>query len=98
MVTEPTSWPVTVFEPTPATAVSVPVPVAVTDAGASRSVIDNGAAGLLLPDDETRWPAVLDAALRAPERLRALAAVAAARVRSLYSLDATLAAYEALYG
>jgi len=74
-------------------------PVAVTDAGESREVIDDGRAGLLLPDDEAAWPAMLraHAAGEGPQEAEQRAAVARSRVATHYSLDATMRAYEEVY-
>jgi len=71
------------------------VPVAVTDVGANLEVIENGAAGTVLPADEAAWPEIMEQAAREVDvgRVRR----AAERVGSVYSLDRTVEAYENLY-
>jgi glycosyltransferase involved in cell wall biosynthesis len=78
-------------------AMAAGVPVAVTDVGASREVIDDGACGSLLPDDETLWPELLRKVVNDPGRLTALAEQARGRVETQYSMKATLDGYERLY-
>ncbi len=78
-------------------AMAAGVPVAVTDVGANREVIENGACGILLPEDEALWPGVLGAALADRGRLQSMAERARGRVEAHYSLQATLDGYENLY-
>ena len=77
-------------------AMSHGTPVAVTDVGANREVIDNGRCGLLLPDQEHAWPALLAQAMANPDR-DAMTRTARQRVAEKYSLQATLSGYESLY-
>jgi glycosyltransferase involved in cell wall biosynthesis len=78
-------------------AMAAGVPVAVTDVGSCRQVVDDGRAGVVLPDDEGRWPQILARTLNDPEASQMRIAAARARVREHYSLDATLDGYERLY-
>jgi len=78
-------------------AMAAGVPVFVTDAGASREVIEDGKCGTLLPAREREWMATVGTVLASDGRAADLAARARERVVSHYSLDATLEAYEALY-
>jgi glycosyltransferase involved in cell wall biosynthesis len=78
-------------------AMAAGVPVAATDVGANREVIDDGACGLLLPDDEALWPAVLEAALADRVGLTARAERARERVATRYSMKSTLDEYERIY-
>ena len=78
-------------------AMAAGVPVFVTDAGASREVVEDGACGTLLPDEESGWMEVIGAGLAPGGRATGLVTRARARVTENYSLDATLGAYEALY-
>lgn len=77
-------------------AMSAGIPVAVTDVGENRAILDKGALGLILPEDEGQWPALLSDLLFDPTTPQRVAA-AQERVRSRYSLKATLAGYEGLY-
>lgn len=74
-------------------------PVLVTDVGEQRAVIADGAAGALLPREDRRWVETLLEHLgeRGRREARQRAEIARERVRTLYSLDATMAAYERLY-
>lgn len=74
-------------------------PALVTDVGEQRAVIDNGAAGTLLPREDRRWAETILDILGERGRLEARrrAEVARERVRTQYSLEATMAAYERLY-
>lgn len=78
-------------------AMAARVPVFVTDAGASREVIDGGACGTVLPDSERDWMAIITAALAPGGRAADLLARAHNRVAERYSMDATLGMYEELY-
>ena len=73
------------------------VPVAVTDVGANRDVIADGQCGVVLPDDDRCWAAILTSISQKPADLLAKVHAAQKRVREHYSLDATLRGYEALY-
>ena len=73
------------------------VPVAVTDVGANRDVIADGQCGVVLPDDDRCWAAILTSISQKPGNLLTKVNAAQKRVREHYSLDATLRDYEALY-
>ncbi len=79
-------------------AMAAGVPAFVTDVGASRQVVEDGACGTVLPADEAQWPAIIGEAFVRREQRQALVARAQARVRTCYSMDATLDAYEQVYG
>ena len=79
-------------------AMAAGIPAAVTDVGECRRVVDDGRAGVVLPEDEGSWPDVLMSILQDPAAAQDRADVARIRVREHYSLKATLDAYEALYG
>ena len=72
------------------------VPVAATDCGESRAILGDGEFGAILPDDESKWPQMLEAQLSAKHDEVQLAA-AMERVEKNYSFDAMLGAYERLY-
>ena len=80
-------------------AMAAGVPVAVTDVGENRRVLDDGRAGVLLPDDEAQWAAAIQSELTVISSEQAGQRVQRAkqRVGEHYSFDATLAAYERLY-
>ncbi len=75
------------------------VPVAATRAGQCPQVLEDGALGLLLPDDESAWPALLATEIEAIRAGRRKATRDAARrhIAATYSLDRTLHRYEAHY-
>jgi glycosyltransferase involved in cell wall biosynthesis len=73
------------------------IPVAVTDVGANGEVVDQGRAGTILSDHESEWPDQIKSVLSDPNRLQAMSRMARERVERDYSMDATLAGYEALY-
>lgn len=77
-------------------AMSAGIPVAVTDVGENRTILENGSLGMILPEDAEQWPSLISAASINPATLQQVAA-ARERVRALYSLEATLSGYEALY-
>ncbi len=78
-------------------AMAANVPVLVTDAGSNREVIANGAAGVMLPDGEAQWPAVMAEAMADRVRTREKVVAARLRVERDYSLQTTLDKYERLY-
>ena len=78
-------------------AMSAGIPVAVTDVGANGEVVDQGLAGTILSDHESEWPDQIKSVLSDPNRLQAMSRMARERVERDYSMDATLAGYEALY-
>jgi glycosyltransferase involved in cell wall biosynthesis len=78
-------------------AMSAGIPVAVTDVGANGEVVDQGRAGTILSDHESEWPDQIKSVLSDPNRLQAMSRMARERVERDYSMDATLAGYEALY-
>lgn len=69
----------------------------VTDVGANRRVIDDGALGIVLPADEEAWPEVFAAATRAPVRDADRAAAARERVAGHFGAAQTLSQYERVY-
>jgi glycosyltransferase involved in cell wall biosynthesis len=76
------------------------VPVMATDVGANREVLEDGKAGMILPEDEGEWPVLFSGALT-PEgeaQAKVRARLAADRVEKEYSMSATLERYEAVYG
>lgn len=73
------------------------VPVAVTDAGENRRIIDDGRCGVVLPQDESQWPAILAELLQDSTRRKAFAEAARLRVREFYSIEATMTGYENIY-
>jgi glycosyltransferase involved in cell wall biosynthesis len=79
-------------------AMAAGVPVAVTDVGANREVVDNGRCGVILPEDETQWLEAITALITDPKTTTQRIQAAQQRVRTHYSLDATLDGYERLYG
>jgi glycosyltransferase involved in cell wall biosynthesis len=75
-------------------------PVLVTDVGENRRVLDDGAAGMLFPDDDGEWAEVIGRLLSdADEREKAssVARVAKDRVASLYAFEKTMDTYESAY-
>lgn len=78
-------------------AMAAGVPVAATAVGGNREILADGAAGWILPDDETAWPAMLAGILRDSTEPERRVAAARERVRTVYNSERTLAAYEALY-
>jgi glycosyltransferase involved in cell wall biosynthesis len=78
-------------------AMAAGVPVVVTDVGANREVVDGGKCGVILPDDERKWPDMIAAIMNNPETIADKIQVARQRVRTYYSLEATLDGYERLY-
>ena len=81
-------------------AMSAGVPVMATAVGETARVLEDGAAGVLLPDDDRQWVPMLSACIRpdgAAERA-AMTARSLSRVAEAYSLEATLDAYERAYG
>jgi glycosyltransferase involved in cell wall biosynthesis len=80
-------------------AMAAGVPVMATDVGGNREVMDDGNAGSILPDNENRWPAMFieqmseDGKRKCRQRVK----IARERVRTGYSLDATLNGYENIY-
>jgi glycosyltransferase involved in cell wall biosynthesis len=73
-------------------------PVAVTDVGDCLRVIDDGRAGVVLPEDEGQWPSCI-AALAKEGEAETLARCkrASHRIETVYAQSATLSAYESLY-
>ena len=80
-------------------AMAAECPVAVTSCGEQPAVVADGAAGILLPDDDSSWETVLIALLsedaRADNRKRAEAG--RRLVGDRYTVERTLDAYESLY-
>ena len=74
------------------------VPVVVTDVGANREVVEDGRCGVILPDDERHWPEAITSLITDPAAVTQRTQAAQLRVRTRYSLDATLDGYECLYG
>ncbi len=80
-------------------AMAAGVPVLVADAGDSRRVIADGAAGILLPDSTQSWPRVIAEQLaerNSPATKQRIAA-AVQRGRNHYTLEKTLEEYERVY-
>ena len=80
-------------------AMAAGVPVMATDAGDNRAILENGAAGIMLPPEESEWPRLLREQATEPGRRAAATRTERARrrVEESYSMDSTLAAYEATY-
>ena len=76
-------------------AMSGGIPVAATPVGEVSDVLENGAVGCILPDDESLWPDVLADELARSAGAREVRAQQ--RVVECYSQDKTLASYEDLY-
>ena len=82
-------------------AMAAGVPVLVTDVGENRRVLEDGACGEMLSDDEGEWGRIISNQLsvvssqsrESAERVRR----AKERVEEHYSMEATRAAYERLY-
>ncbi|MDA0991476.1 MAG: glycosyltransferase family 4 protein [Verrucomicrobia bacterium] len=72
-------------------------PVAVTQTGEQPAVLNHGACGVLLPDDESQWPSVMLAILQEGPKRQTMVNAAMRRVAEQYTAEATLAAYETLY-
>ena len=74
-------------------------PTAATDAGETRRVLADGHRGWMLPDDETAWPDVLAGCIEDIGSGMAGTMIRQAEdmVRTTYSQEATLDAYEELY-
>ncbi|MDE0838049.1 MAG: glycosyltransferase [Kiritimatiellae bacterium] len=73
-------------------------PVAVTDAGDCLRVIDDGRAGIALPDDKGQWPGCIAAVAKEAEaETLARCERASRRIETDYAQAATLRAYESLY-
>jgi glycosyltransferase involved in cell wall biosynthesis len=73
-------------------------PVAVTDVGDCLRVIDDGRAGIALPEDEGLWPSGIAAfAKEAETETLARCERASRRIEMEYTQSATLRAYESLY-
>ena len=79
-------------------AMAAGVPVAVTDVGANREVLADGQCGVILPEAERQWPEAITAVIIESEITTQRTQAAQQRVRTRYSLDATLDDYERLYG
>ena len=78
------------------------VPVAVTNVGSSAEVVGHGEFGTVLPDDEGKWREVFwtkrsEARGQGSGGGEQRSEAARERVAMHYSLDATMAAYEAIY-
>jgi glycosyltransferase involved in cell wall biosynthesis len=73
--------------------------VAVTDVGENRAVVADGRAGVVLPEDERQWPAVLGGVVSSlnGEHAERMRRAALDRVRSEYTMDRTMEAYEEVY-
>lgn len=82
-------------------AMAAGVPVMVTDVGANREIIANGAAGVLLPEDESQWPVricmELEQGNHGVSARTAQVAFAQARVMEHYALALGLEKYESIY-
>jgi glycosyltransferase involved in cell wall biosynthesis len=73
-------------------------PVAVTDVGDCLRVIDDGRAGIALPEDEGQWPVCIAAfAEEAEPETLARCKRASRRIETDYAQAETLRAYESLY-
>lgn len=74
------------------------IPVVATRSGGPERIIRDGETGLLVPvGDPTALANALFVMLTQPERAAAMAVAAAADVRTRYSMDVMVSAYEALY-
>ena len=82
-------------------AMAAGVPVMATDAGESWEIIEQGACGMKLPEDEVAWPEAVAKAMgevaAGSDRIASQVSRARERVRQRYSLSATLTAYEEIY-
>ena len=76
------------------------VPVMATDVGESRAVLEDGACGVVLTDDDTLWGDMISDQLAVISGAETRAEVdrARRRVAECYSQDVTLDAYENIYG
>ena len=78
-------------------AMAAGIPVAATEAGANREILNDGACGTMLTDDESQWASLMRATLQDQGATAAKAEAARQRVQEHYSLQTTLTGYERLY-
>lgn len=78
-------------------AMAAGVPVAVTDVGENRAIVDGGACGIVLPDDELEWKESFLAVTANRDAMASRASMGQTRVRTRFSQEATMEGYEKLY-
>lgn len=80
-------------------AMALGIPVIATDVGGVRDLLDNGKAGLLLPENEARWPLYVALALRV-DKARQMTRAARQRIEHEYTfvkrMERIASVYESL--